>query len=235
MIGVFAEDVADYDGGFLDYVGDFRRDEFEEGGDAESCGGFDFNGEFPDRSDGFSDEMDVDFGGVFAEFGQDFFDVGFVGEHEDEFEFGDFDVDGVVVFAEEDADVVAEDFGAALEDEEGVSQGEVLDLGAFGEEGDEGWGEFGAEGCNGLFGGDVIHEVEHYADAGEYHRGVGVGEAGSDAFGEHLCFLGVLGNVGGESFEDVCLAPSGCCQYRDEEIVGDVLTLSSLVGFGQSC
>lgn len=64
MVGVFAEDVADYDGGFLDYVGYFCGDEVEEGGDAEFGCRFDFDGEFSDGADGFADKVYVDFGGV---------------------------------------------------------------------------------------------------------------------------------------------------------------------------
>ena len=106
LVGVFAEDVLDDDGGFLDDVGDAGVDELEEGVDALPCSWLDLDGEFTDGADGFADELDIDLGGVFAELVEDDGNVGFGGEHEDEFELGDFDVDGVIVLAEEDSDVV---------------------------------------------------------------------------------------------------------------------------------
>jgi hypothetical protein len=62
LVGVFAEDVADDHGGFLDDVRDFGVDELEERVDTLSRGGFDFDGEFADGADSFADKVDVDLG-----------------------------------------------------------------------------------------------------------------------------------------------------------------------------
>lgn len=51
-------------------------------------------------------------------------------------EFCEFDVDGVVVLAEEDFDVVLQYCRSSLDYEQDVAQGDVLDFWAGGEEGD---------------------------------------------------------------------------------------------------
>lgn len=85
--------------------------------------------------------MNVDFCGVLAKLGQDYRYVLGVGEHEDELKLCDFDVDGVIIFAEEHSNVAAEHFRSSLEDEDSISKGKVLDLRSFGKECDEWWRE----------------------------------------------------------------------------------------------
>jgi len=83
--------------------------------------------------------VNVDFGSVFLQLRQDLVDVALVGEHEDELQLGHLDVDGVVVFAEEDADVVLKDLWSALQDEQRISQRQVLHLRALGEQRHQWW------------------------------------------------------------------------------------------------
>jgi hypothetical protein len=73
---------------------------------------------------------------VLLEFGEDLLDVALVGEAVDDLKLGELDVDGVVVLAEEDFDVVLEDERAALDDEVNVAKGDVLHFVARGEESD---------------------------------------------------------------------------------------------------
>ena len=101
-------------------------------------------------------------------------DVVLVCEHEDELEFCDFDVYRVVVFAEEDSNVVAEDLGTALEDEDGVAEGEILDFGALGEKGDERWRELAGELGDLALICNVVHKVKDDPDTCEDDGGVGV-------------------------------------------------------------
>lgn len=70
------------------------------------------------------------------EFGEDLLDVALVGETVDDFKLGELDVDGVVVLAKEDLDVVFENERATLDNEVDVAKGDVLDFVARGEEGD---------------------------------------------------------------------------------------------------
>jgi hypothetical protein len=68
--------------------------------------------------------------------GQNLFDVPFVRESVDDLEFGELDVDRVVVLAEEDFNVVLEDEWPPLYDEMNVSERDVLDFVAGREKGD---------------------------------------------------------------------------------------------------
>ena len=62
------------------------------------------------------------------ELSEDLLDVLLVGESVDDFEFGQLDVDRIVVLAEEHLDVVAKDQWPTLNDEEDVSKSDVLDF-----------------------------------------------------------------------------------------------------------
>jgi hypothetical protein len=55
--------------------------------------------------------------------------VGIPREPVHDLELGELDVDRVVVLAKEDLDLVLEDRRPALDDEQDVAQGDVLDLG----------------------------------------------------------------------------------------------------------
>lgn len=59
---------------------------------------------------------------------EDLLDVLLVREAEDDLELGEFDVDGVIVLAKEDLDVIAEHHGSSLDDEEDISKGNILNL-----------------------------------------------------------------------------------------------------------
>lgn len=67
-------------------------------------------------------------GDALLELGEDLFDVALVREAVDDLELGEFDVDGVVVLAKEHLDVVLENEGSSLDDEEDVAERDVLDL-----------------------------------------------------------------------------------------------------------
>lgn len=60
-------------------------------------------------------------------------EVGVPRESIHDLEFGELDVDRVVVLAEEDLDLVLENGWATLDDEEDVSESDVLNLGTGGE------------------------------------------------------------------------------------------------------
>lgn len=68
MVGVFPKDISNDDGSFLYDVADFGGNQLEEGVDASAGGGLDFDGELADCTDGFSDEVDVDFSGISRRF-----------------------------------------------------------------------------------------------------------------------------------------------------------------------
>lgn len=63
-------------------------------------------------------------------------DVGFADEANHDIKLLQLDVNGVVVFDEEDLDVVGEDFGTLLHNEINVAESNILDLGLRGEKGD---------------------------------------------------------------------------------------------------
>lgn len=67
---------------------------------------------------------------------EDLLDVLLVREAVDDLKLGELDVNRVVVLAEKDLDVVPKDHGPALDDEEDVAQGDVLDLVPRGEKSD---------------------------------------------------------------------------------------------------
>jgi hypothetical protein len=83
--------------------------------------------------------MYVDLGGILTELVEDDGDVVFGGEHEDEFELRDFDVDRVVVFAKEDSNIAREDLRTLLEDENCITEGQILDFEGLGQKGDQWW------------------------------------------------------------------------------------------------
>lgn len=62
------------------------------------------------------------------EFCEHLLDVGFIGKTINDFQLGQFDIDGVVILAEKDFDIVAEYQGTALDDEKNITQGDVLNF-----------------------------------------------------------------------------------------------------------
>ena len=106
LIWVLSEDILDDTGGFLHDIWDASVDKFEKGVDALTSSRFDLDCELAYGTYSFSHELHVYFCCIFSEFIENDCDVVFGGEHEDEFEFGDFNVDWIVVFAEEYSNVV---------------------------------------------------------------------------------------------------------------------------------
>lgn len=51
---------------------------------------------------------------VLSQLSQYFMDIGFCREHEDQFQFRDFHIDRIIIFAEKDPDIITEDLGATL-------------------------------------------------------------------------------------------------------------------------
>lgn len=137
-----------------------------------------------------------------------FMDIPLLRQHEDDLQLSDLDVDGIIVLAEEDTDIVLQHVRIALQNQKGVTQSQILDLGPFREERDERWGELDDEGVDDFCVGDVVEEVEEDADGGHDDGGGRVRQARGDALGEDGGFGRLLRDVGGERLEDVDLAPS---------------------------
>lgn len=76
-------------------------------------------------------------GDALPQLGEDFFDVVFGREHEDQLQFRHLDVDWVVVFAEKHADIVPQYLWATLQNQQCVSQRKILHLRALCEQGHE--------------------------------------------------------------------------------------------------
>lgn len=96
-VRIFAEDVANDDRCFLDDVRHPCRNKVEQCVDARLCRGLNLDGKLADSSDGFPYEMYVNLCGVLTKLREYLLNVIFICEEEDELEFCDFDVDGVVV------------------------------------------------------------------------------------------------------------------------------------------
>jgi hypothetical protein len=164
LVRVAPEDVLDDDDRFLDDVGHFGFHQREEDRDAQVGGGGDFDGEAADGAYGLADEFDVDFGGVPAggvvnqfhpfilvpeggqeEKGKDnalfqlrqhLLDVLLRRQPINDLQLCEFDVNRVIVLAEEHLDFVLQYGRSTLDDEVDVAEGDVLDFVAGGEEGD---------------------------------------------------------------------------------------------------
>jgi hypothetical protein len=88
----------------------------------------DLDGKSTNRTYGFTNEINVYFRGVFFQFGEDFGVIVRLSETVHDFELGELYIDRVVVFAKEDFDFVLENGGTTLDDEEDVSESDILDF-----------------------------------------------------------------------------------------------------------
>ena len=220
LIRILPEYVLDHHDRLLHHVVHFRLDQIQERRDAPLRRRLHLDGAPPDGPHRLAHEVHVHLRRVLLQLAEDLRDVGLRRQPDHDVQLLEFDVDRVVVLDEEHLHFVLEDVGLLLDDEVDVAQGHVLDLGLGGEEGDEGRGEFLAEGAAELgVAGEDLHHLHEDFDGREDDGGVGVGEAGGDALADALGLALVLGVVVGEGVEDEDLAPFGALVEGGEEFV----------------
>lgn len=128
VAGVLPEDILDHHDRFLDDIVHFRADEFEEGVDAFLACSLDLDCDLSDCFHRATDEVHVDFLGILLELGQKLVNVSFIGDSNHDFKLLEFQIWWIVVFAEENAHLFAENVRLLLQKEIDVSKCDVLYL-----------------------------------------------------------------------------------------------------------
>ena len=131
---VLPEDVLDHHDGLLHHVVHLAADEVQQRVDALLRRRLDLDGHLPDGAHRAAHKVHVHLHGVLLELGEQLLVVALAGDADHDLDLGELEVGRVVVLAEEDADLFAEDVGLALQEEVDVTEGHVLDFGGGGDE-----------------------------------------------------------------------------------------------------
>eukprot|EP00968_Pinguiococcus_pyrenoidosus_P010320 scaffold805_cov251-Pinguiococcus_pyrenoidosus.AAC.5 len=218
-VRVAAEDVLDHDDRLLHDVVDARLDELEKHGDAALRGALELDGAAADGAHGAAHEVHVDLRGVLLELEQHLVDVRLADQADHDLQLLQLDVDGVVVLAEEDLDLVLQDLRALLHDEVDVAQGDVLHFRLAVDERHERRRQLAAQQADGLVVGHRVHVRQDHLDRRHNDGGVRVLEARRDTLDDGLGLAGGLRHILGQRVEDEHLAPLGALVQRGEELL----------------
>mmetsp|Transcript_777 Transcript_777/g.3202 ORF Transcript_777/g.3202 Transcript_777/m.3202 type:complete len:716 (+) Transcript_777:454-2601(+) len=218
-VRVAAEDVLDHDDRLLHDVVDACLDELEKHGDAALRGALELDGAAADGAHGAAHEVHVDLRGVLLELEQHLVDVRLADQADHDLQLLQLDVDGVVVLAEEDLDLVLQDLRALLHDEVDVAQGDVLHFRLAVDERHERRRQLAAQQADGLVVGHRVHVRQDHLDRRHDDGGVRVLEARRDTLDDGLGLAGGLRHILGQRVEDEHLAPLGALVQRGEELL----------------
>lgn len=83
--------------------------------------------------------MEGNGGDALPQLSKDFFNIILICKHKDQLKLRHLDIDRVVIFAKEHANIVPQHLWAALQDQQRVPQREILHLRALCEKGNERW------------------------------------------------------------------------------------------------
>lgn len=126
---VFPENVLDDWDRFLNHIVNLCRDQVQEYVHALFRRGLDLDGYLAYCFYCPPHKVHVNLHGILFELREQLVDIALVGYSHHNFDFLEFQVGGVVVFAEKYTDFFAEDFRLALKKEINVAKGDVLNLG----------------------------------------------------------------------------------------------------------
>mmetsp|Transcript_34025 Transcript_34025/g.78514 ORF Transcript_34025/g.78514 Transcript_34025/m.78514 type:complete len:352 (+) Transcript_34025:1119-2174(+) len=190
-VGIPAEDVFDDDDGFLHHVIDLGLYEFQEYADAAFGRSLQFDGTPSDGAHALAHEIHVHFGGIFLEFQKHLIDVAFADQLDDNFQFFHFDINGIVVLAEKNFDLVLQNMRPFLHDQIDIPQRHVLNLRLRIQQGDQRRSQLPRQIANGVLIGDQLHIRQNDLDGGHDHGRVGVLQPRRDALDDPLRLLSV--------------------------------------------
>lgn len=222
LVGITSENITDDNNSLLDNVVDLLLNQVEKSLDALLTGLLETNGALTNAADSLADNINIDLLSVALELRKDLIDVSVGSELDHNIHLLNLDVDGIVVLAEEDTNLVGENLSTLLDNQVDVTERDVLDLRVLvGEEGDERRSHLTDEGTDDVLAGDEL-EVDHDdLDGAEDDGGVVVLKSGLNSLDDLLGLTVISGLVADEAVEDVALTPLGALLKGDEKLLED--------------
>mmetsp|Transcript_12057 Transcript_12057/g.38535 ORF Transcript_12057/g.38535 Transcript_12057/m.38535 type:complete len:250 (-) Transcript_12057:738-1487(-) len=172
-VGVLAEDVLDHDHSLLHHVVDLGVDQLQQHIDAALRCTLNLDRTPPNRSDASPHELHVHLRRILLELKQHLLNVALRGQQDHDLQLLHLDVDGVIVLAEEDLDLVRQDGGALLHNQTDVAQRHILDLRRRRrQQRHQRRCQLALQGADHVLVVDHVHVTQDHLDRGQHHRTV---------------------------------------------------------------
>mmetsp|Transcript_26828 Transcript_26828/g.56647 ORF Transcript_26828/g.56647 Transcript_26828/m.56647 type:complete len:480 (+) Transcript_26828:733-2172(+) len=127
-VGITTEDVLDDNDTLLDDIVDLGLDKFQEDADATLGRALELHGASSNGRHGLAHKVNIDLSGILLQFQQYLIDIAFRDQLDDDLQLLHFYIDGIVILAKEDLNLVLQNGRTLLHDQVNVAQCHVLDL-----------------------------------------------------------------------------------------------------------